>query len=87
MTNADQFRVFMIFVQHANLDQATDKGQQLLSSFQNAMEDVMPFDIGIGSAEFLAILTKLEEEFGVKVPPEEAHKWKSMQDLFDFLDR
>ena len=87
MTRNDQFRAFMIFVKHANMDQTTEKGNEMLDGFQNAMGDVLPHDIGIGSAEFLAVLTELEEEFGVKIPPEEAHEWKSMQDLFDYLDR
>ena len=87
MTRNDQFRVFAIFVQHANLDHITDKGEQYLKSLEEASEGLMPFDIGVGSVELLACLTQIGDEFGVTIPPEEAHKWQSMQDLFDFLDR
>lgn len=87
MTRNDQFRVFAVFMQHANLEQFTEKGEEYLEKFTEASEGLMPFDIGVGSAELLACLTQIGDEFGVVIPPEEAHKWTSMQDLFDFLDR
>lgn len=87
MTRSDQFRVFMIFWQHASLDQTTEKGEQFIDQFQQATADIMPADLGIGSADLLMVLTKLEEEFGVKIAPEDFHKVGSMTDLFDLLDR
>ena len=87
MTRHDQFRVFAIFVQHANMDKLTEKGEQYVKRFEDAAAGLMPFDLGVGSAELLAVLTQIGDEFGTTIPPEEAHKWKSMQDLFDYLDR
>ncbi len=87
MTRNDQFRVFTIFLQHADVNNLTEKGEECMQTFQDSAEGLMPFDIGVGSVELLAALTQIGDEFGVTIEPEEAHKWTSMQDLFDHLDR
>lgn len=43
-------------------------------------------DYGISSVDALALMKKIEADFGVEISAEEAAKWSSLSDLTAFLD-
>ncbi len=43
-------------------------------------------DYGISSVEAMALMKKIEADFGVEIPADEAAKWSSLSDLTAFLD-
>ena len=87
MTQADRVRVMSLFTRYVNMDRLSEKGEDVINGMQTAMQGALPIDLGIGSVEFMAFLDDVKEEFGVEVPPEEAHKWHSFDDLLNYLDR
>ena len=50
------------------------------------MKDFSLADFGISSVEAQALLTQIETEFGVEIPPEEAEKFRSVEELSSYIE-
>ena len=50
------------------------------------LQDLTISDFGISSVEALGLLKKIEEEFGVAIPPEEAEKLGSLQAVAEYIE-
>ncbi|MBW1973971.1 MAG: acyl carrier protein [Deltaproteobacteria bacterium] len=55
-------------------------------------EDIVPEahvidDLGADSLDVVELVMALEEEFDIEIPDEDAEKIRTVQDIFDYIDR
>ena len=86
---SNRLRVLGVVIQHIDMERATEEGLRYAEALGGDLTDppIQPADLGIDSSAFVSIKTKLEEEFGVQIPNEEAAKWQSVADMLVSLDR
>ncbi len=75
-------RVLAHLLGFVNEDRVSPRAQQALDEAR----DFTLADYGISSVDAVDLMKKIEADFGVEIPMDEAAKWSGMQDLLDFLD-
>ena len=50
------------------------------------LESLTVADVGMTSLDYVTMIKRIGDEFGVTIPPEEAGKFQSFQDLTAYLD-
>ena len=87
MASTNRFRVLGIMMQHVDPDRATEKGTSVMRQLEAAGGDLGLADMGIDSSAFVEIVAKMEQEFGVKIPPEEVVNWSSVENMMASLEK
>lgn len=75
-------RVLQIVLGGVRPGEMTEKASKLLDEVQG----LTLADLGISSVEAQGLLKQVQDEFGVKIPDEDAEKLTSLHDLTDYLD-
>ena len=81
MPNAND-RLTNMLLGAVKADALTPRAKQLMAEAQ----DFTLADFGISSVEAQALLKRIEAEFGVEIPPEEAENFRTVQDLTDYIN-
>lgn len=87
MADTNRFRVLAMMMQHVDPGRASEKGKAALSAFEAEGGGMGPADLGIDSSAFAEIVAQMEQEFGVKLPPEELATWGSLDDVMASLEK
>ena len=87
MASTNRFRLLGIMMQHVDPDRATEKGMTVYKELEAAGSDLGLADMGIDSSAFVEIVAKMEQEFGVKIPPEEVVAWQSVENMLAALEK
>ena len=81
-TDARVLQLFLGSIGPEHTTEMTGRAKQLVTELQ----DLTISDFGISSVEALGLLKKVEAEFGVEIPPEEAEKLGSLQALTEYIE-
>ena len=75
-------RVLVHILSAANESSMSARAQQAVAEAR----DFTFADYGISSVDAMGVLKKIEADFGVEIPADEAANWNSLDDLTNFLD-